>query len=196
MPQLSQPPPGNRIRVKQTDQQVRFTFSDDITFNVVMSLFLGSRSVLVIQQGMSAMETESIWTGAVLLPWAFGLALLAGAGLFLVSRPAYYSDPPGGGGKVCLQWTVAEIVIDRQGLQLRLRAPRPRWVNLPLSHVLRIELVDEHYVVLLKRGHERFGIIRTRHQNYMIGAGLKPAEQDWLVTELSTLLHQFQRGDR
>ncbi len=39
-------------------------------------------------------------------------------------------------------------------------------------------------------------IIRTRHQNYMIGAGLKPAEQDWLVMELSTLLHQFQRGDR
>ncbi|MEP0782235.1 hypothetical protein [Coleofasciculus sp. FACHB-129] len=64
-------------------------------------------------------------------------------------------------------------------------------VHLPLSDVLRIELFDERYVVLLRYQHERLCIIRTRYQDYMIGSRLRLVEQEWLVTKLSALLKQM-----
>ncbi|MBD1892445.1 hypothetical protein [Coleofasciculus sp. FACHB-SPT9] len=91
-----------------------------------------------------------------------------------------------------MQWTVVEIVIDPQALRLQLFTPfRRRWVHLPLSDVLRIELFDERYVVLLRYQHERLCIIRTRYQDYMIGSRLRLVEQEWLVTKLSALLKQM-----
>jgi hypothetical protein len=196
MPKLSQPPTGNRIRVKQTDQQVSFSLPDDVTINLLVAVSISGLSVLFIGQGLSSLQTESIWTGAVLIPWFVALIFLAVAGLFLVSRPVYYVDPPAAGGEVCWQWAVVEIVIEPQALRLQLFTPfRRRWVHIPLSHVLRIELFDERYVVLLRHKHDRLCIIRTRYQDYMIGSRLLPVEQDWLVTELSALLKHMQDSD-
>jgi hypothetical protein len=196
MPKLSQPPTGNRIRVKQTDQQVRLSLPDDVTINLLATVSMSALSVLFIWQGLSSLQTESIWTGAVLIPWFVGLIFLAVAGLFLISRPVYYVDPPVAGGEVRLQWAVVEIIIEPQALRLQLFTPfHRRWVHIPLSHVLRIELFDERYVVLSRYQHDRLCIIRTRYKDYMIGSKLLPVEQDWLVTQLSALLKHMQDSD-
>ena len=197
MKKLNQPSAGNRIQLSQSHQQVRLKLPQDKTANLLVAIVAVGLGVIFIREGLDALQTESVWTGAVIIPGLFALTSVAIAALFLTSRPAYYVDPSGINGRICLQWAVAEIVIQPQALQLQLLTPiQRRWVHIPMSQILRIDRVDRRYQVLWRYQHDRYCILRTCMQDYIISSGLSPLEQDWLITELSELLKHLKTGDR
>lgn len=197
MYQLSRPPQGSRIQVHQTHQQVRITLPNGLTCNWLMSFGLTWISFELGRSGVKALQTEPLWTGAVVIPWMMALGLGAITLILLISKPVFYVDPPGRTGAVHTQWAVMTLVVNQRSFQFQLFTPfRRRRVQIPVVQILSIDQFDEQYTVLLRRHCDRYCILRGQSQDFLISAELTPTEQIWLVTELGELLKRLQQSDR
>ncbi len=197
MYQLSRPPQESRIQIHQTPQQVRIMLPHNLTFNWLVSVGLAWISVEFGRSGWVALQTEPLWTGAVIIPWAMALGLGLIALILLVSQPVFYVDPPGKTGTVHVQWAVRTLAVNPRSFQFQLVTPfRRRWVEIPIGQILSIDQFDEQYTVLLRRQRDRYCIVRGQRQDFLISVALTSREQIWLVTELRALLKQLQQSDR
>lgn len=197
MYQLRRPPQGSRIQVHQTPDQVRITLPNDLTFNWLTSLGLAWVSFQLSRAGLDALQTEPLWTGAVIIPWMLALGLGVITLILLVSKPVLYVDPPDKTGTVHVQWAVISVVVNQRSLQLQLFTPfRWRWVQIPIVQILSIDQFDQQFTVLLRRQHARYCMLRGQRQDILLSAELTPTEQTWLVTELRELLKYFPQSDR
>jgi len=192
MYQLSRPPQGSRIQVHQTPHQVKISLPNDLTFHWLISFGLAWISFKLSRAGLEALQTEPLWTGAVIIPWVMALGLGVIMLILLVSKPVLYIDPPGKTGNVRVQWAVMSLVVNQRSLKFQLFTPfRRRWVQIPVVQILSIDQFDEQFTVLLRRQHERYCMLRGQSQDILISAELTPTEQSWLVTELRELLKRL-----